>query len=223
MPAIEAIFGGLHNGEYPGAFPPKVDELIRKITRDQHPILHLFSGSSNIGDVRVDVESHPNVTHVMDAFNYIKSSEAQHKWSHVIGDPDYNAEQQHRLRGNHSKASSGEIFADPNVEREISQFLSKYAENILWLDRRMPYFDRVRFERVWSNTKLFYQGGWRNVRVFEHLRLKQARLDEEPALLARAVLSRSIEQALRNAEVETFVNYPALSSLHQQDLASSRS
>ena len=56
---IEAIGRGFHSGGYVGAFSPSMERIIKSIIRP--PTLHLFSGASLIGDVRVDLQ-HPNAT-----------------------------------------------------------------------------------------------------------------------------------------------------------------
>jgi hypothetical protein len=161
----DIIFGGLHDGEYPGAFPPKVENIILKLIGADTPVLHLFSGSSEIGDVRVDTNPESKATHTANVFDFLKFPVAEREWKWVIGDPDYCDEQSKRL-GRKGQFNSGKVFADWRDERKLSSFMDSYARNIIWLDRRMPGFSR-NFERkkVW----LIFQGGWRNVRVLQWL------------------------------------------------------
>ena len=81
---VKPEFMGFQNGDYPGAFPPKVDERIRKIVAS--PCLHLFSGSSKIGDVRVDL-THPNATDHIDVFKFVRTDGRD--WKFVLLDPPY--------------------------------------------------------------------------------------------------------------------------------------
>ena len=46
-------FGGFNNTGYAGGFPSRVEKRIKRIVKS--PCLHLFSGSSLIGDERVDI------------------------------------------------------------------------------------------------------------------------------------------------------------------------
>ncbi len=45
------------------AWSDKEEKLYAKLLEGYHPVLHLFSGKSTLGDVRVDKESFPQVTH----------------------------------------------------------------------------------------------------------------------------------------------------------------
>lgn len=170
----EIIFGGLHKGEYPGAFPPKIEKIIRELVSKDKPVLHLFSGSSMIGDVRVDINPDSNATHKVDVFEFLKSDESQSLWKWVIADPDYSDEQMHRLKRTAGISSQG-IGGDVYKSRALKLFMIKWAQNILWLDRRMPKFSNC-FERryVW----LVNQGGWHDVRILQWLSIKSKRLKE---------------------------------------------
>jgi len=48
------ILTGIANGKYPGCFPKSVEDTIRKTISS--PSLHLFSGSSRVGDVRLNTK-----------------------------------------------------------------------------------------------------------------------------------------------------------------------
>jgi len=47
------------------AWTTKEEKLYAKLLRGYKPVLHLFSGHSKLGDVRVDMENFPEVTHRM--------------------------------------------------------------------------------------------------------------------------------------------------------------
>jgi len=51
------------------------------------PILHLFSGSSSIGNIRVDCNPKSKATHVMDVFDYIKDNTPE--VNTILMDPIY--------------------------------------------------------------------------------------------------------------------------------------
>lgn len=39
------------------------EKLYEKLIKDYHPVIHLFCGKSNLGDVRIDMENFPDITH----------------------------------------------------------------------------------------------------------------------------------------------------------------
>jgi len=125
----------------------------------------------------VDINPNSNATHKMDVFDFLRCKYAQRPWRWVIGDPDYSEEQVRRL-GRHAGFSSEKVFADWRQERILDQFMVRWAQNILWLDRRMPIFGKKVFarRRVW----LVYQGGWRNVRVLQWLARTENPLEAFP-------------------------------------------
>ena len=45
------------------AWSRKEEELYRQLLRNYRPVLHVFSGRSTLGDVRIDCENFPEVTH----------------------------------------------------------------------------------------------------------------------------------------------------------------
>jgi hypothetical protein len=70
--------------EYPGAFTPEEENIIIDWCRGT--ILHLFAGTSKIGEVRID--STPTATHNQDVFTFLESS--QNIFQTIILDPPYN-------------------------------------------------------------------------------------------------------------------------------------
>lgn len=55
-----AVLGmGMNTSGYPGAFTKPVQDIIKSVVSGK--VLHLYSGSSFIGDERVDL-AHPNAT-----------------------------------------------------------------------------------------------------------------------------------------------------------------
>lgn len=76
-----------------GGFHRKEEQLIRKYVKV--PCLHLFSGSSLIGDMRVDW-SHPHATHYGDLFEFLEQNLEellQRGFKTVIYDPPYSERQ----------------------------------------------------------------------------------------------------------------------------------
>ena len=81
---VKPEFMGFNNTGYPGAFPPRVESRIRAIA--ESPCLHLFSGRSKIGDVRVDFDR-PEATRNVDVLEFLKTEKRD--WKFVIADPPY--------------------------------------------------------------------------------------------------------------------------------------
>lgn len=72
---LEAVGMGTNNTGYVGAFPPAIQDLIKRTVSGK--VLHLFSGSSLIGDERVDIE-HLNATIHTDIRSFISIDDR--KW-----------------------------------------------------------------------------------------------------------------------------------------------
>jgi hypothetical protein len=155
----KGIFMGFQNKKYPGAFSPKVDSIIRRIVRS--PCLHLFSGTSDIGDVRVDLER-PEATNNEDVFEFIKKD--NRIWKFVVADPPYeiNSPQRHKIDRMYAS------FTPMNSTRQnqISTWLKNHAENVLWLDLTAPRPKGFYRYKTW----LLFPGGWHHVRVLSYLK-----------------------------------------------------
>ena len=159
----EAIGMGTARGTYDGQFTPVVEKII-KYWFNKYPgkVLHLFSGASKIGDVRVDIDN-PNAHWQMEVETYLKRSQDNFEW--ILLDPLYLVES-HDLKGYKiSKAFS------PNVpaRRLFQEWAQKHTKRIIWLDLCAPLPEG--FER----EKLYFllPGGYRNVRVLSILKWKK--------------------------------------------------
>jgi hypothetical protein len=130
---IKGRFMGIQRGDYPGAFPPKVETTIRSIA--ESPCLHLFSGSSTIGDVRVDL-LHENATLHKDVFEFV--TQDNRDWKFVVLDPDYNLESKHNNSKLKSHAKTESVTGNVLYQRLIERFLKAHAENVLWFDMASP-------------------------------------------------------------------------------------
>jgi len=156
----EALGMGTARGIYGGEFTPVVEKLIRYwLLKYPGEVLHLFSGNSRIGDVRVDIDN-PNANQQIKVETYLKRSQDNFEW--VLLDPPYLVES-HDLKGYKiSKAFS------PNVpaRRLFQEWAQKHTKRIIWLDLCAPLLEG--FER----EKLYFllPGGYRNVRVLSILR-----------------------------------------------------
>jgi len=157
----EALGMGTAKGEYDGQFTPAVDKLIKYWTWYKYPgkILHLFSGNSRIGNIRVDIDN-PNATHNVDVEEYLKQSKENFEW--VLLDPPYLVES-HDLRGYKiSKAFS----ADVPARRLFQEWAQKHTKRIIWLDLCAPLPQGFRREKLY----FLLPGGYRNIRVLSILK-----------------------------------------------------
>ena len=80
---VEAMGMGTNSG-YTGAFTKPIDNLIRGLVSGR--VLHLFSGSSMIGQERIDM-SHHNATVNCDIRQFIENDDRD--WDWVVLDPPY--------------------------------------------------------------------------------------------------------------------------------------
>lgn len=153
-----AGLGGNYTG-YPGAFTNGVDTIIKKTIYGR--VLNLFSGVSGIGDARVDFlrkEANYNI----DVFDFIK--ENREIWDFVIADPPYaikSAPNKLKVYGD-IKPFTGNI----PYQRLMSEFLRKYAKNVLWLDVSAPLPAGFKREKIW----VLLPGGWHFIRVLSWLK-----------------------------------------------------
>ena len=156
---IEAIGMGTNNTGYPGAFPPAIQGLILSLVSEN--TLHLFSGSSKIGKVRVD-DKHTNATININIREFIAQDTGHYNWT--ILDPPYaliGAETKLATYGQSKAISSDVIF-----RRKLKQYLQTHTENILWLDFCAPIIKGFYRKKLW----LVLPGGFHTVRVLSWLK-----------------------------------------------------
>lgn len=145
-------------GDYPGAFPPNVDIVIRRIV--QGKILHLFSGSSLIGEERIDIE-HPNATKNINIKEFIKSDDRF--WDFIILDPPYQITRTDvKLNGYGIK---GAVSSDVIFRRNLKYYFQCHTNNIIWLDICAPMIRGFYRRKLW----LVLTGGFHTVRVLSWL------------------------------------------------------
>lgn len=162
---VKPEFMGFHAGKYPGAFPPKVEERIRKVVGS--PCLHLFSGSSKIGDERIDL-THPNATRNTDVFEFIRTDSRYWEW--VVLDPPYQIDRADlKLKGYGSTVA---VSSSVPLRQAIERFLQEHAANVMWFDLCSPRPDGFDRQKTW----LFVPGGYRAVRTLTWLKRKGERL-----------------------------------------------
>ncbi len=157
---VEVDFMGFNRTGYPGGFGDRVIKVIKQIIHGK--ILHLYSGTSEIGEVRVDLKR-PEATHNQNVFDFIKSNNAEKQWDWVILDPPYKIEKANiRLKeyGDYTPLSSSIL-----KRREVEKFLLKNAKNVLWLDYCAALPKGFKRKKLW----LFLPGSYRHVRVLSWL------------------------------------------------------
>ena len=164
---VEPEFMGFQRKGYPGAFPPKVEQRIRRIVGTSN-CLHLFSGTSDIGDVRVDL-GRPEGTLNMDVFEFIKTDERI--WEFVVADPPYKVKDRFGLK---------QAYANPtpmNTMRQklLADYLKGHANNVVWFDNASPCPNGFYVHRFW----VYRPGSWHHIRGLTWLKLKGVRLELE--------------------------------------------
>lgn len=166
---VKPEFMGFHDGEYPGAFPPKVIHRIRTIAAS--PSLHLFSGSSDFGDVRVDWAS-KRATVNADVFEFIKSQGARKPWAFVILDRPY-ALSARNIEQMEYPVHDTFLWSSKQKRDAFEAFLQEFADNILWFDACAPRPSGFYRYRSW----LYLKGGYTTVRVLSWLKREGERLE----------------------------------------------
>lgn len=162
MIKCEALGMGFNNTGYPGAFTPTVESIIKAHIKGR--VLHLFSGSSFIGDERIDIE-HPNATKQMNVDDFVTTDDRI--WDWVILDPPYQITRTDaKLNGYGIK---GAVAANVNRRRKVTDYLRRHCDNILWLDQCAPVIKGFHREKLW----LLLPGGFHTIRVLSWLKRNQ--------------------------------------------------
>ena len=147
---------GISKGKYPGQFTAEVEKIIEKwLARYPGKVLHLFSGISKIGNVRVDFDN-KNATINGTVENYLRTSAENFEW--VILDPPYLV--------NSSELGTGFSIKRPfscsiPSRRLFEAWAVKHTKRILYLDVCCPLFHGFKREKVY----FLLPGGYRNLRV----------------------------------------------------------
>jgi hypothetical protein len=147
---------GISKGEYPGQFTPEVEKIIKEwLIRYPGKVLHLFSGSSKIGDVRVDFDN-PNATINGSIEDYLRMTDKEiFDWT--ILDPPYLVNSSEL--GNGYKISRPFSCSIPS-RRLFEAWAVKHTKRIIYLDVCCPKFHGFKREKVY----FLLPGGYRNVR-----------------------------------------------------------
>lgn len=153
---------GINQSGYPGAFTSPVERLVESALAEMtaSKVLHLFSGISSIGDVRVDIHC-KKATHIMDVGQFV--SEHNEDYDCAILDPPYSISSVDKLAA-YGKTSS--VAANVPLRRALATFFYKHCENILWLDMCAPLPRGFKRHKVW----LLFAGGYHTPRIFSWLK-----------------------------------------------------
>lgn len=159
---IEACGLGRNYNSYPGSFTNKVRRIILDTIGENKKVLHLFSGVSDIGQVRVDL-TRPEATDNVDVMDFITNPHDHRTWDFVIADPPYaikSAPDKLKVYGDMRPFTGNVPF-----QRAMSEFLLNRAKNVLWLDMNAPLPKGFKRKKMW----VLLPGGWHHVRVLSHL------------------------------------------------------
>jgi len=149
---------GMNNSDYPGAFTEPVKQIIKSVISGK--VLHLYSGSSFIGDERVDID-HPNATLNIRVEDFLEQDTRD--WDWILLDPPYAITRRKKLD---KYAETASLSADVVWRNRIKDFFRKHTDNILWLDYCAPVITGFGRKKLW----LLLPGGYRNVRVLSWLK-----------------------------------------------------
>ncbi len=142
------------SNQYPGDFTPEEKRIIMYNSKGN--ILNLFSGSSTIGNVRVDF-SHSNATHKTDVFKFLK--ENQDYYNTIIIDAPYNQRFAEKYR-EISQISWEQfiIFADVKKTTKLWNYIKKIEPEIIILKSWNYYCLKGYYI---AKAFLCYPGGYR--------------------------------------------------------------
>ena len=148
---------GMNSSSYPGAFTKPAVDIIKSVI--QGKTLHLYSGSSLIGDERVDL-GHPNATLNCRVEEFIESD--KRNWDWILLDPPYAITRRKKLD---KYAETASLSADVKWRNSIKDYFRRHTHNILWLDYCAPMIKGFSRRKLW----LLLPGGYHNVRVLSWL------------------------------------------------------
>jgi len=158
---IEAVHFGIPKGTYAGQFSPAIDKIIKKTISGR--TLHLFSGSSLIGDERIDL-AHSNATKRMNVFEFIEQNKEE--WDFCVLDPPYKSmEGARKLVKSTAWAGHKPVSGNTLYRRIMAAFFLKHCKNVLWFDYVTPCPKGFERKKVW----FIYNDGYRNVRALSWL------------------------------------------------------
>ncbi len=173
---LEALPMGVNDGKYAGSFTSTVKSIIKSVL--QGSVLHLYSGSSFMGDERVDL-AHPNATLNCKVEEFIGND--RREWDWCLLDPPYAISQKSKLR---DYEEVGSLSGNVAWRRQIKEYLRHHVDNVLWLDFCAPTILGFGRQKLW----LLLPGGFHTVRVLSWLKR------EMKPLIPRATADEMVEK-----------------------------
>lgn len=150
---------GMNRTGYPGGFTPTVQRIINQVIYGK--VLHLFSGVSKIGDIRIDIERE-EATHREDVLEFIEND--VRRWDFVILDPPYELNKKSKIEV-YGRTSS--IAADVFLRNKLADYFLNHTNNVLWLDMCAPLPKGFKRKKLW----FLFPGGYHTLRVLSWLEL----------------------------------------------------
>ena len=163
---IEVLGLGNADGNYPGEFTQPVKDIINYTIKDAKQVLHLFSGISTIGQVRVDLEC-PQATDKKDVIDFIKADTRY--WDFIVLDPPYEIHRKSKIE-EYARASS--VAADVSFRRKLQDYFQSHTDNILWLDMCAPLPKGFKRKKLW----FLFPGAYHTIRILSWLTKYQSPL-----------------------------------------------
>ena len=154
MAKIEIINVGNGSNQYPGDFTKEENQIILRNCKGK--VLHLFSGSSEIGDLRIDF-THKNATHKWDVFEFLEYNNLQ-DFNTIIIDAPYNKRfaDKYQKIGNTPKQFI--IFADTKRTTKLFYYINIINPEIIIL-KSWNYYCLKRYKI--KSCYICYSGGFR--------------------------------------------------------------
>lgn len=149
---IEAIPMGVNNSGYTGAFTPMIERIIKQLLYGK--VLHLYSGSSLIGDERVDID-HPHATINCTVEEYLSSVEDNKKWDWILLDPPYAITNPRRKLKD--CVMQAPLSVNVPLRRKFNLYCCGHTDNVLWLDRCAPLIKGFKREKMWIAIPLWHE------------------------------------------------------------------
>ncbi len=119
--------------DWVGGFSKVEIKFIRKYAKK--PILHLFSGKSKIGQIRIDINSESNATIIQDVFEYIEKNKP--KINTILLDPIYCAEQRQEIWKNK--------YSKLGIDKKL---LYIYPYDVKKTVKLYNFFEKINPERI---------------------------------------------------------------------------
>ena len=155
---FEVLGMGMNTTGYPGAFTKPVQDIIKSVIYGK--VLHLYSGSSLIGDERIDI-NHPNATRNMRVEDFLRGDNRE--WDWCLLDPPYAIQRANLKLGSYGEY--GSLSGNALWRAAIRHYCQEHIKNVLWLDFCAPSIKGFGRKKLW----LLLPGGFHTVRILSWL------------------------------------------------------